>query len=62
MDKEENKDCVKEEKDMAIPLPKTKVETPYMAKMKQMAQEAIQKKGLTDEDINQILGIKRNEK
>lgn len=42
--------------------PRVNTETSYMANIKKMAQEAIQKKGLSEEQIKKILGIKRYEK
>lgn len=35
---------------------------PPMTRMKQMAQETMQKKGLTEKDIRKLIGIKRYEK
>lgn len=62
MDKD-NTDIGKGEENMAISTAnKSKVQLPPISKMKQMAQEAMQKKGLTEKDIRKLIGIKRYEK
>lgn len=62
MDKD-NAEIDKEEETMAISTTnKSKVELPPMSRMKQMAQEAMQKKELTEKDIRKLIGIKRYEK
>lgn len=62
MDKEKAENG-EEEENMAISTAnKSQVKLPPITRMKQMAQEAMQKKGLTEKDIRKLIGIKRYEK
>lgn len=62
--KEVNLDKIpKEETPMSVlRKPDENSHNPYMANIKKIAQEAIQKKGLTEEQVRKILGIRRYEK
>ncbi|KJS90112.1 hypothetical protein [Desulfosporosinus sp. BICA1-9] len=63
MDKEEAEIGKEEEENMAIStINESQIKLPPMTRMKQMAQEAMQKKGLTEKDIRKLIGIKRYEK
>ncbi|MCB8814755.1 hypothetical protein [Desulfosporosinus shakirovi] len=60
MDKENSELGKEEEENMAISTAnKSQVKLPPMDRMRQMAQEAMQKKGLTERDIRKLIGIKR---
>jgi hypothetical protein len=63
MDKDKKDNVGKEEKEMSsLTMREIQDNRPPIVKMKQMAQEAMQKKGLTIEDIRKLTGIKRYEK
>lgn len=57
-----DKELNKGDEDMLAILDKKAIKVPPMVRIKQLAQEAIQKKGLTEEELYKILDYRRYEK